>query len=117
MICDLSTRILARGELAERSSAERCRSAAKNRVVRISKLGGPECLVLVEEPKREPAVGEVRLRVHAVGLNRAEIMFRTGMYTETPQVPARIGSEASGVIEALGPGVTQFKFGDRVSTF
>src|SRR5262249_21648268 len=91
--------------------------ARSNRVVRVSKLGALDGLELVEEPEREPTAGEVRLRVHAVGLNRAEGMVRTGMDTETPQGPARIGYEASGVIEAVGPGVTQFKFGDRVSTF
>src|SRR5215468_7359980 len=88
--------------------------ARSNRVVRISKLGALDGLELIEEPERKPAADEVRLRVHAVGLNRAEVLFRAGMYTETPQVPARIGSEASGIIEALGPGVTQFQVGDPV---
>ncbi|MFO1475314.1 MAG: zinc-dependent alcohol dehydrogenase family protein [Verrucomicrobiota bacterium] len=92
-------------------------SSDSNRVVRVSKLGAADVLRIAPEPVREPAAGEVRLRVHAIGLNRAEIMFRTGMYTETPQFPARIGSEAAGVIEAVGAGVSHFKPGDRVSTF
>ena len=93
------------------STPERNRQSSsvsqKNRVVRLSGVGGPDALALVQEPARQPAAGEVRLRVHAIGLNRAEVMYRTGMYTETPQPPARIGSEASGVIEALGRDSTQ----------
>lgn len=88
-----------------------------NRVVRIAQLGGPEVLEINYEPVREPQQGELRLRVHALGLNRAEVMFRTGNYTEAPEFPARIGYEAAGVGEAVGAGVTQFKPGDRVSTF
>lgn len=88
-----------------------------NRVVRVSQLGGVDVLQITHEPVRELAAGEVRIRVHAIGLNRAEVMFRTGNYTESPQFPARIGSEASGVIEAVGAGVAMFKVGDRVSTF
>lgn len=88
-----------------------------NRVVRVARLGAADVLQISDEPVREPAAGELRLRVHALGLNRAEVMFRNGMYTETPEFPARIGSEAAGVVEAVGPGVTQFNVGDRVSTF
>jgi NADPH:quinone reductase-like Zn-dependent oxidoreductase len=87
-----------------------------NRVVRVSRFGTPEVLQITHEPVREPAPGEVRLRVHALGLNRGEVMFRTGNYTETPQFPARIGYEAAGVVEAVGAGVEQFETGDRVST-
>jgi len=87
-----------------------------NRVVRASQLGPPDVLQLTHEPVREPVSGEIRLRVHALGLNRAEVMFRTGHYTETPQFPARIGSEAAGVVASVGADVTEFKAGDRVST-
>src|SRR5262245_61677139 len=87
-----------------------------NRVVRVLQLGSPEVLCIAHEPRREPAAGEVRLRVHALGLNRAEAMFRIGFYTETPELPARIGYEAAGVVEAVGDGVAQFKAGDRVGT-
>ena len=93
------------------------RNPASNRVVRISRIGGAEVLGISQEPIKEPGSGEVRLRVRAVGLNRAEVMFREGQYTESPEFPARIGSEASGIIEALGPNVTQLNIGDRVSTF
>ena len=79
-------------------------NTSSNRVVRFSQLGAPDVLQLAHEPVRKPEAGEIRLRAHALGLNRAEIMFRTGNYTETPQFPARIGSEAAGVVEARGRG-------------
>jgi NADPH:quinone reductase-like Zn-dependent oxidoreductase len=56
------------------------------------------------------------LKVEALGLNRAEIMFRNGAYLEAPKLPARLGYEAAGIIDAVGPGVTAFQPGDRVST-
>jgi NADPH2:quinone reductase len=88
----------------------------RHRVVRVSRLGVADVLQISHEPPREPEAGEVRLRVHALGLNRAEVMFRTGFYTETPRLPARIGYDAAGVIDVVGEGVTQFKPGDRVAT-
>jgi NADPH:quinone reductase-like Zn-dependent oxidoreductase len=88
-----------------------------NRVVLFDKFGDPSVLRLAHETPREPGAGELRLKVHALGLNRAEVMFRTNVYTEQAQFPARIGYEAAGVVEAVGPGVTDFNIGDRVSTF
>ena len=63
-----------------------------------------------------PAAGEVQIRVEAIGLNRAEIMFREGAYLEQPVFPARMGYEAAGVVTALGDGVSGFELGQRVST-
>ena len=85
------------------------------RIVRFAKHGGPEVLEVREEPLEEPGEGEVRLKIEAIGLNRAEIMFRDGAYVATPTFPSRIGIEASGVIDALGPGVTDFAVGDRAA--
>jgi NADPH:quinone reductase-like Zn-dependent oxidoreductase len=73
-------------------------------------------LKTVEEPLVEPKHGEVRLRVQALGLNRADAMFRSGVYQETPNLPSRLGYEAAGVVDAVGSGVTTVKVGDRVST-
>jgi NADPH:quinone reductase-like Zn-dependent oxidoreductase len=87
-----------------------------NRTVLFSQHGGPEVLEVVETPVREPMPGEVRIRVHALGLNRAEAMYRTNVYTESAQFPSRIGYEAAGVVDAIGDGVTGFAIGDRVST-
>jgi NADPH:quinone reductase len=56
------------------------------------------------------------LKVEAIGLNRAEVMFRSGRYIDTPSFPSLLGYEASGGIESVGPGVTELKPGDRVSS-
>jgi len=86
------------------------------RIVRFHETGGPEVLRIDELPLPEPGEGEVRLKVEAIGLNRAEVMFRRGQYLEEPELPSRIGYEAAGVIDAVGPGVTGLRVGDRVST-
>ena len=83
------------------------------RIVRFARHGGPEVLEVRDEPLAEPGEGEVRLKIEAIGLNRAEIMFRDGAYIANPAFPSRIGIEASGVIDALGPGVSSFSIGDR----
>jgi NADPH:quinone reductase len=85
------------------------------RVVRFHKTGGPEVLQIDEIDIGAPGAGELRLRVHAIGLNRAEAMFRSGMYLETPVLPAKLGYEAAGTVEAIGAGVTGFAIGDKVS--
>ena len=86
------------------------------RIVRFHQTGGPEVLKIADEPLVQPKQGEVRLRVQALGLNRAEAAFRSGAYLETPQLPSRLGYEAAGVVDAIGPGVSDVKVGDRVST-
>jgi len=86
------------------------------KIVRFHQTGGPEVLQLDELALPVPAAGEVRLRVKAIGLNRAESMFRSGQYLWTPVLPAKIGYEASGVIEAVGPGVDPAWNGKTVST-
>ncbi|HEY0624382.1 zinc-dependent alcohol dehydrogenase family protein [Sphingomonas sp.] len=83
--------------------------------VRFDRTGGPEVLRIVEVEVPEPAAGEVRIAVKAIGLNRAESMYRSGSYIIDPVFPARLGSEAAGVIEAVGPGVTGLAPGDRVA--
>jgi len=85
------------------------------RIVRIHELGGPEVLRIEDVEVPPPGPGEIRLQVKAIGVNRAESMFRTGYYPESPDFPARLGYEAAGVVEALGPGVTGFAVGDGVS--
>jgi len=86
------------------------------KIVRFHKTGGPEVLQFDELPLPEPAQGEVRLRVKAIGLNRAEVMFRMGQYLEQPVLPAKNGYEASGIVEAVGPGVDKSWIGKTVST-
>ena len=74
------------------------------RIVRFHQTGGPEVLKIAEEPLVQPKEGEVRLRVQALGLNRAEAMFRSGAYLEVAQLPSRLGYEAAGVVDAIGAG-------------
>ncbi|MHB1399608.1 MAG: zinc-dependent alcohol dehydrogenase family protein [Trichloromonadaceae bacterium] len=86
------------------------------KIVRFHETGAAEVLKLEEVPLTEPGPGEVRLQVEAIGLNRAEVMFRQGQYLETPELPSRIGYEAAGIVDAVGPGVIGVRIGDRVST-
>ncbi|WP_394618703.1 zinc-dependent alcohol dehydrogenase family protein [Lentzea sp. JNUCC 0626] len=85
------------------------------RHVRFDRLGGPEVLALHDVEVGEPAAGEVRVRVDAIGLNRAEIMFREGVYYEQPTFPATLGYEAAGVVEAIGEGVSHLTEGDPIA--
>jgi NADPH:quinone reductase-like Zn-dependent oxidoreductase len=87
-----------------------------SRIVRFHKTGGPQVLQLENIDLGAPGPSEVRIRVHALGLNRAEAMFRSGAYLEAPSFPARIGYEAAGEIEAIGSGVQGLAIGDAVST-
>jgi NADPH:quinone reductase-like Zn-dependent oxidoreductase len=86
------------------------------RIVRFHQTGGPEVLKLEDVQVPPPGPGEVRIAVKAIGLNRAEAMFRAGMYLEQPVFPSRIGYEVSGTVDAVGTGVTSVKPGDAVST-
>src|SRR5262252_4087316 len=86
------------------------------RVVRFHETGGPEVLKIEQLDVPPPGKGEVQIRVKALGLNRAESMFRRGEYIEQPAFPARIGYEAAGTVAAVGPGGDGFKVGDAVST-
>src|SRR5580698_6373086 len=86
------------------------------KIVRFHKCGPAEVLQFDDLPLPEPGPGEIRLRVKALGLNRAEVMFRNGQYLETPILPAKNGYEAAGTIEAAGPGVDSSWIGKTVST-
>ena len=85
------------------------------RIVRLHSVGGPEVLQLEDLPVPTPKAGEVRLQVHAIGLNRAEILFRSGTYLEQPVFPSRIGVEAAGIVDAVGADVTNIRVGDKIS--
>ena len=84
------------------------------KAIRIHEPGGPEKLKWEEVPVGKPKEGEVRLRQTAVGLNYIDVYQRTGLYP-IKELPAVIGMEAAGVIEEVGPGVKDFKAGDRVA--
>jgi NADPH:quinone reductase-like Zn-dependent oxidoreductase len=86
------------------------------RTFRFHEAGGPEKLQLENLPARDPGPGEVQVRVQALSLNRADLLWLANSYVETPRFPARIGYEIAGTVETLGPGVTDFRNGDRVSS-
>ena len=85
------------------------------KVVRIHTPGGPEALQIDDLPVGEPGPGEARVKIDAIGLNRSEAMFREGRYIQPPSYPTLIGYEASGVVEALGEGVSHVSVGQKVS--
>jgi NADPH2:quinone reductase len=84
-----------------------------SRAVRIDRHGGPEEMKIVEVTVGEPGPGEIRIRHKALGLNFIDVYQRMGLYPMP--MPAYMGNEASGVIEAVGPGVTHLKVGDRAA--
>ena len=85
-----------------------------NHSVRIHEHGGPEQLVWEETPLPSPKPGEALVRHKAIGLNFIDVYFRTGLY-KLPSLPATIGMEAAGVVEAIGEGVEDIAVGDRVA--
>ena len=86
------------------------------KLVRFHRLGNADVLELEDLPLPEPGPGEVRLRNKAIGLNRAECVFRKGQYLVQPTLPSLLGYEASGVVEAVGNGVDPALVGQIRST-
>jgi NADPH2:quinone reductase len=84
----------------------------KMNAIRIYEYGGPEVLKFEEVELPEPAEGEVRVRHTAIGLNFIDTYHRTGLYPM--EFPAGLGTEAAGVVDAIGPGVDALRPGDRV---
>jgi len=82
--------------------------------IRIHEYGGPEALRWEEVDVGDPGPGEVRIRHTAIGVNFIDVYQRTGLYP-LPQLPAILGQEGAGVVEAAGAGVTDLKAGDRVA--
>jgi NADPH2:quinone reductase len=83
------------------------------KAIRCFKNGGPEVMEYVDVEVGQPGEGEALVRHHAIGLNFIDVYFRTGLYPQP--LPAGIGMEGAGVVEAIGPGVTEVKVGDRVA--
>ncbi len=85
------------------------------RVVAITKFGGPDVLQVVERPLPEPSRGEVRVRIRATAINRADLLQRMGFYPAPADSPPDVpGLEIAGEVDAVGPGVERLKLGDRV---
>jgi NADPH2:quinone reductase len=85
----------------------------RSKAVRIDQPGGPEELKLLEVQVGEPGPGEIRIRHKAIGLNFIDVYQRSGLYPLP--MPLQLGMEASGVVEAVGEGVTHLQVGDRAA--
>ena len=87
------------------------------KIISFNKIGGPEVLEFqnIEEPKKLKA-DEVFYEVKAFALNRSDWLLSAGLHYTIPKLPSRIGSEASGIVKAIGNSVTKFKAGDKVSS-
>src|ERR1700684_3460222 len=82
--------------------------------VRVHKPGGPEVLTYEDIEVGAPGPGPLRVKQHAAGVNFIDVYFRNGMYQSPVGLPFVVGNEGAGEVVAVGPGVTDFKVGDRV---
>jgi NADPH2:quinone reductase len=85
-----------------------------SKAIVVHEVGGPEVLRWEDVPDAPPGDGEARVRQTAIGVNYVDVYFRTGLY-KAPALPFILGQEAAGVVEAVGPDVTEVKVGDRVA--
>ena len=83
------------------------------KAIRVHTPGGPEAMKLDDIPKPTPKAGEALVKIDAAGLNYIDVYFRTGQYKA--EVPLTLGLEAGGTVEAVGPGTTDVKAGDKVA--
>ena len=83
------------------------------KAIRVHSPGGPEALRFEDVPDPEPSIGEAVVRIEAAGVNFIDVYHRTGLY-KAP-LPVTLGQEAAGVVEAVGPAVTDLRPGDRVA--
>lgn len=86
------------------------------KAIRVHEFGGLDVLKFEEVPTPKPAAGQVLVRIHAAGVNPYDTYMRAGTYAVKPPLPYTPGSDAAGVIEAVGDGVRKVKPGDRVYT-
>jgi NADPH:quinone reductase-like Zn-dependent oxidoreductase len=85
------------------------------RVVRFHAYGDADMLRIEDVSVPAPAADEVQIAVRAIGLNRAEVMFRNGAYLQEASFPSQLGYEAAGIVKTVGSGVTSVTEGDVVS--
>jgi NADPH2:quinone reductase len=86
------------------------------KLIRFREPGPPSVLECIEVDVPEPQAGEVRIRAHAIGVGMPDVLIRAGTYSWMPPLPATPGTELSGIIEKVGPGVTSRRPGQRVYT-
>src|SRR5512142_2926749 len=83
--------------------------------IRFDQTGDPSVLQYEDVPRPEPGPGQVRLKVQATGINFIDTYLRAGLYKTA--LPAILGQEAAGIVDAIGPDVTEVKVGDRVAAY
>jgi len=86
------------------------------KAIRVHDFGGPEVLKIQDLPDPKPAQGQVLVRVKATGVNPVDTYIRAGVYARKPSLPYTPGTDAGGVVEAVGAEVKRVKVGDRVYT-
>ena len=86
------------------------------KTILVREFGGPEVLKLEEVPTPKPQANQVLLKIHAAGVNPYDTYMRNGTYAIKPPLPYTPGSDAAGVVEAVGKGIAKVKPGDRVYT-
>ncbi len=87
-----------------------------SRTIKFAQAGGPEVLEFIEIEVPAPGPHEIRIKVKAIGINRADSMWRNDRYVESPIFPAGLGYDCAGVVDAVGKDVADFAVGDTVST-
>jgi hypothetical protein len=87
-----------------------------SRTIKFAHAEGPEVLEFIEMEVPAPGPNEVRINVKAIGINRADSMWRNNKYTEPVKFPAGLGYDAAGIVDGVGKDVTDFAAGDAVST-
>jgi NADPH2:quinone reductase len=87
--------------------------SARMKAICVSRAGGPEVMELVDLPTPGPRAGEVAVRVEAAGVNFIDVNYRSGAYPR--EMPFGLGEEGAGVVETVGPGVSDVRAGDRVA--
>lgn len=86
------------------------------KAIRVTAFGAPEVIQLEELPTPQPGPGEVLVRMQATGINPVETYIRAGTYARLPKLPYTPGNDGAGVVEQVGPDVSEFRAGDRVYT-
>src|ERR1039458_358216 len=83
------------------------------KAIRVHEFGGPEVMKLEDVPDLQPGPSQVVVRIHAAGVNPVEAYVRSGSYPQKPTLPYTPGTDAGGVVMAVGSGVKGVKAGDR----
>src|SRR5918998_3905087 len=84
------------------------------KAIRVHEFGAPEVMRLEDVPEPRAGAGQILVRVRAAGVNPVDTYVRAGAYAKTPELPYTPGSDAAGIVEAVGEGVARVRAGDRV---